>query len=354
MSIIDSLKSLSAGEGLSREKLKDLYNQELTNSLAANPWEITAENGLEKIQERSFWFTQVYPQVKQLSQQLGLKDSEMIGVTLWRLWLPLALQLAEAKQRKGSPYIVGILGGQGTGKTTLTTIIHTILAAMNYRSFGFSIDDIYKTYQERQLLKTQEGLIWRGPPGTHDLEAGLKVLDQVLQTERTEPILIPRFKKSLYNGEGDRIEPQPLTGVIDIVIFEGWFVGVRPLDDTVFESLSCPIACEDKPFARSCNQRLKDYLPLWERLDYLIILNPRDYRLSKQWRKEAEHQMRSRGENGMSDDEIEQFVDYFWQALHPELFITPLTQNPGAADLVVEINSDHSPGKIYKPQYSIS
>jgi len=76
----------------------------------------------------------------------------------------------------------------------------------------------------------------------------------------------------------------------------------------------------------------------------LCVLYSEDYRLSKQWRKEAEHQMIATGKTGMSDQEIDRFVEYFWKALHPELFIKPLTNN---ADLVVEIKCDRSLGKIY-------
>jgi len=79
----------------------------------------------------------------------------------------------------------------------------------------------------------------------------------------------------------------------------------------------------------------------------LCVLYSEDYRLSKQWRKEAEHQMIATGKTGMSDQEIDRFVEYFWKALHPELFIKPLTNT---ADVVVEIQCDRSLGKIYHNQ----
>ena len=53
--------------------------------------------------------------------------------------------------------------------------------------------------------------------------------------------------------------------------------------------------------------------------------------------------MKAQGKTGKSDEEIEEFVEYFWKALHPELFIQPLTKT---ADLVVEIKSDRSLGAI--------
>ena len=80
-------------------------------------------------------------------------------------------------------------------------------------------------------------------------------------------------------------------------------------------------------------------------MDRLIVLSPEDYRLSRQWRKEAEHKMIASGKTGMSDREIDRFVKYFWQSLHPELFIKPLLKT---ADLVVEIKSDRTLARIYR------
>ena len=41
----------------------------------------------------------------------------------------------------------------------------------------------------------------------------------------------------------------------------------------------------------------------------------------------------------MSDEECDRFVEYFWKALHPDLYIKPLLDT---ADLVVEIKGDRS------------
>jgi D-glycerate 3-kinase len=72
------------------------------------------------------------------------------------------------------------------------------------------------------------------------------------------------------------------------------------------------------------------------------VLYPTDYRCSMTWRKQAEQQMIAAGKLGMSDAQIEEFVNYFWRSLHPELFITPLVKSPTAVDLVIAINPDHS------------
>lgn len=270
--------------------------------------------------------------------------------TLWRLWLPLAIQLAQLRQTLGRPVVQGVLGGQGTGKTTLATVLAHLLRHQGYRVCGFSIDDIYKTHRDRQrLMDADQRLRWRGPPGTHDVDLGLRVLRQVKQGESLVSIAVPRFDKSLHDGSGDRIEPEFIQG-IDILLFEGWFVGARPIDAAAFDTAPPPICTEgDRQFARDTNIRLMEYLPLWNELDRLMVLYPTDYRLSQQWRQQAEEKMKARGKSGMSEDEIRDFVEYFWRSLHPDLFITPLLHQPDRVDIVVTITPDRSIQSIYTP-----
>lgn len=270
--------------------------------------------------------------------------------TAWDLWIPLALQLADAQSTLGRPLIQGVLGGQGTGKTTLGAVLSLILEQLGHSVCSISIDDIYKTYAERQELKKNDPqLIWRGPPGTHDVELGLKVLKSLKRIDEQHSIEVPRFDKSAWQGAGDRTQPDIITSAT-IVFFEGWFVGTRPIDPAAFDQAPSPIVTEgDRSFARATNERLRDYLPLWAELDRLMVLYPTNYRMSQQWRQDAEHKMKASGRDGMSDEEIQEFVTYFWRSLHPELFITPLLSNAQHVDLVVEIDADHCPCAIYAP-----
>ncbi|HLO88579.1 MAG TPA: glycerate kinase [Nostocaceae cyanobacterium] len=320
----------------------------LADSRTAQVFEITPENVDKVIAERSHLLHLVFPTISQFCQNYLQMPKEAILQILWDLWLPLGMKLATQRQQLGRPLIQGILGGQGTGKTTISRILSLILQQLGYRTLSLSLDDLYKTYADRLALMQQDPrLIWRGPPGTHDIDLGLNVLDQVRQGK--SPVKIPRFDKSAYNGAGDRTTPETVSNV-DIVLFEGWFVGVQPIAPEAFSTAPPPIINPaDQTFARDMNHRLKDYLPLWQRLDSLMVLYPNDYRSSLQWRKQAEKQMIAAGKTGMSDSQIEEFVNYFWCALHPELFITPLTKSPKLVDLVIEINPDHSFGKIYNP-----
>lgn len=318
----------------------------LADTFRAQAFGITPENVAEVIEKRSHLLKSVLPAFSQFCETtLQVQPQAMLQV-LWDLWLPLGIKLATQRQNLERPLIQGILGGQGSGKTTMSLVLGLILQELGYRSLSLSLDDLYKTYRDRQILKEQDPrLIWRGPPGTHDINLGLNVLDHIRRGEN--PVTVPRFDKSAYGGAGDRTTPKIITDV-DIVLFEGWFVGVRPIEPEAFAIAPAPIFTDkDRQFASDMNRQLRDYLPLWERLDSLILLYPTDYRCSLEWRKQAERQMIAAGKSGMTELEVEEFVYYFWRSLHPELFIKPLLKSSILVDLVIEIHTDHTFGAIY-------
>jgi D-glycerate 3-kinase len=356
----DSLKSDSQKDTILSSLLVELantsspsasLNQRLAQHLLISPeglvWGITVDTVAAEVETRSHWFRLLYPTLQEFCRsRLGWET--VSADLLWKFWLPLAMQLKDCQQRIGRPLIQGILGGQGTGKTTLAAILTEILNYWNLQVCQISLDDLYKTYGDRlQLQQIDPRFRWRGPPGTHDVDLGIAVLEQIRSAQF--PVWIPRFDKSAHQGAGDRTQFECVFKA-DIVLFEGWFVGTQPIEPDCFNVAPSPIETEaDRAFAREVNQRLRDYLPLWDLLDRLLLLLPVDYRLSQQWRREAEHRMIASGKSGMSDAEIEQFVAYFWRSLHPELFITPLRQDHQRVDLVVEIDAMHHPGHLYRP-----
>lgn len=313
----------------------------LQDTQRAKAFGINSENVQACIQERLALFQKSESAIIDLCTELNLSPSIE---TIWDLWLPLAMQIAAWRQSKQHCLIQGFLGGQGTGKTTLTRMLSVILNQLGYRAISWSIDDLYLPYVDRLALRNRDPrLVRRGPPGTHDVQLGIKILGQFQQGNF--PIALPRFDKSAYDGEGDRTNPEIIDRA-DIVLFEGWFVGVRSIESefTLFETES------DRQFAQDMNEQLRNYLPLWKLLDRLIVLYVPNYQLSKQWRKQAEQKMIAQGKAGLSDAEIDQFVEYFWKALHPELFIAPLVEQSNTVDLILEIASEHTVQSIYTNQ----
>ena len=86
--------------------------------------------------------------------------------------IPMSFWIAKKANSK-KPYFLGLAGGQGTGKTTISSIIKIILEKyFKLKIFKISIDDFYKTRKERLNLskKIHPMLATRGVPGTHDIQ----------------------------------------------------------------------------------------------------------------------------------------------------------------------------------------
>lgn len=334
---------------LAGEALLPLEQQGLVQRWQAQP-EWAAAFGLSldllsaRVQQQLDEARACYPHLQTLHHRLS--DPSLRPLTLlWDLWLPLAMDLKTRWQSRQHPYVLGILGGQGSGKSTLVALLAEILTVWGLRVCCLSLDDLYLTYAERQQLQSHDPrLRWRGPPGTHDVALGCSVLQQLRQSQ---PVAVPRFDKSLHQGQGDRTPPQ-LCPAADLILFEGWFVGLRPIEPGCFDAPEITTE-SDRQFARDCNIRLAHYLPLWEALDSLLVLRPTDYHYSLHWRQQAEQRMIASGRTGLSDAAIAEFVQYFWRSLHPDLFLPPLLAQPGRVDWVVEIGQDHSLKRIFRP-----
>ena len=66
--------------------------------------------------------------------------------------IPLCFWISKKADKK-RPYFVGLAGGQGSGKTTISSLIRIILTKyFKLRVFRISIDDFYKTRKERISL----------------------------------------------------------------------------------------------------------------------------------------------------------------------------------------------------------
>ena len=66
--------------------------------------------------------------------------------------IPMCFWIANKTTNK-KPYFVGLAGGQGTGKTTISSIVKIILEKhFKLKVFKISIDDFYKTRKERENL----------------------------------------------------------------------------------------------------------------------------------------------------------------------------------------------------------
>lgn len=132
------------------------------------------------------------------------------------------------------PLFVAIQGPQGSGKTFLTRSLVSLLASPPHslRLAVLSVDDLYLTHAGLVELAARhpDNPLWRGrgQPGTHDTQLGADILQRLAAL--SSQVLLPRFDKSKFNGEGDRAaEGVPVDPPVDVVILEGWCTGFYPL-----------------------------------------------------------------------------------------------------------------------------
>ncbi len=93
-------------------------------------------------------------------------------------------------------------------------------------------------------------------------------------------------------------------------------------------------------------------MPLWDLIDFMNVLYVPNYQISIEWRDQAEEVLRAKGE-GMTHEQIKEFVHYFWRSVHPAIQIKNLALSKDAQQVVI-INDDHSVGEILSPQEASS
>lgn len=257
--------------------------------------------------------------------------------------LPLADRIAAARRPGG--IVVGICGAQASGKSTLTAMLRRLLEERGLKVALFSLDDLYLTRAERQVLAREVHplLAVRGVPGTHDVALGEKLLSEL---RRPGPHEAPVFDKA---RDDRRAAGASFEGPADVVLFEGWCVGAAPQPP---EALAAPVnALEaegdpDGAWRRHVNAALAGpYRALFGALDLLILLQAPSFEVVLDWRIEQERKLRERlareGDDAsrvMSDAQVAAFIAHY-----ERLTRWILEEMPGRADIVVALDAERRP-----------
>ncbi|GKZ79536.1 hypothetical protein AnigIFM56816_003735 [Aspergillus niger] len=243
------------------------------------------------------------------------------------------------------PFILGLTGLQGSGKSTWTDALAQALNdEYKYNTINISLDDLYLDHddliQVRDNNPSNRLLRTRGQPGTHDIALAVEFFDGLA---RPSEKIIPSFDKSLFNGEGGRA-PQdiwrriPAGVTVDIVIFEGWCVGFQPLQEDEIKrrwdhakevstegSLKQTLGEHKLEHLLKVNENLRQYCELFmgpQNFDFLIHLDTDDLINVYGWRLEQEHALREKKKGAMSDEEVVRFVKGYMPAY--ELYLDQL------------------------------
>ena len=173
---------------------------------------------------------------------------------------------------------------------------------------------------------------------------------------------MPSFDKSLHNGQGDRM-PKDTWQLVNqsgrpptkVVILEGWCIGFYALSEqklrdkweTAVEQAKKGgypgrlglNRLEDVEFI---NDALREYGRLMDQLDALIYLDAADPRYVYRWREQQERELRERTGTGMTDEQVQHFVDGYYPAyeLYTDGLRASVLKGDGGRNLRLVINEE--------------
>lgn len=211
------------------------------------------------------------------------------------------------------PLIIALSGAQGSGKSTQSERWAQELQERGHPGLVLSLDDFYLPKLNRQRLAASVHPLsaTRGPPGTHDTQRLISVLEAI--AERSVASLeLPVFSKA----DDDRLTEQVHEiGSLEWVIVEGWCMGISKARINAQE-LQCPIFQEAKAEAwRAWVQASIDRD--WSRLDALcdwsIYLRISEFEsiVDARWRQEEALKRTSGRSQFKTRDEVRAFVSLY-------------------------------------------
>mgnify|MGYP001381036894 CR=1 FL=1 len=266
--------------------------------------------------------------------------------------IPLCFWVSNKADEK-RPYFVGLAGGQGTGKTTISSLIRIILIKyFKLRVFRISIDDFYKTRKERINLskKIHPMLLTRGVPGTHDVNMMLNFFKKT-KRKKFKRFKLPTFNKAI-DDRSKKKDWYDLKIKPDVIIFEGWCVGAKSEKPSSLKKIINSMEkLKDKKqiWRKYVNHQLKSkYKNLYSQLNCLIYLKAKNFTLLQKWRLKQERKLWLKNKRNsklkiMSKDDVIDFMQTYQR----------ITQNmfrymPKYASIILNLNTNH---QIQSVQY---
>ena len=288
---------------------------------------------------------------KYISSQETVKEKfKKKNLMIRSFLIPICFWISK-KAKKKSPLIVGLAGGQGSGKTTISSILSLILKKyFKLKVFKISIDDFYKTKKQREILSKNKHslLLTRGVPGTHDIKIMLDFFRKI-KTKNFKSLKLPKFNKA-NDDRYKKTHWYKLKSRPDVVIFEGWCVGAKPQS---LRLLKKPINTIEKAYDKSLkwrrfvNLQLKtNYKKLYSQLDSLLYLKVKNFNLLKKWRIKQEEKLWLKAKSRknlkiMNKKEVINFMQTY-QRITEQMF----KDAPKYSSIIMNLNKNHQIHKI--------
>jgi len=269
--------------------------------------------------------------------------------SLKKIYIPISFWIEKKYREKGKTLFLGLSGGQGSGKTTVTGILKIILKKFFRREIQVSsIDDFYKTLKERNHMSYRIHNLFktRGVPGTHDINL-LKKFFNNLKKVNLKKFKSPKFDKSTDDRFRKRywnnIKKKP-----EIVILEGWCIGAKPQSNSLVKKpINILEKKEDKNFIwrKYVNKKLKvEYKNLFAKIDHLIFIKIPNFKMVFKWRLLQEKKLKKKSHSNkkiMNYKEIKRFI-MFYQRITLQM-IKDLSKS---ASVVMFMKKNHEVKKI--------
>ena len=265
-----------------------------------------------------------------------------------KFYLPICKKIYQDYKKNKKIKIIGLTGGQGAGKSTITQIIKIILEIKyNLNVVYFSIDDFYKKSSERIKMSKKVHHLFktRGVPGTHDIDLIKKTFTNLIK-KKFKPFTIPLFDKSkddrFPKKKWKKIKKQP-----EIIIFEGWCVGAKPQEK---KYLKKSINILEKKYdvnlvwrSRVNYELQNEYAKIFNKINRLIFLRIPNFECVYKWRllQEKKLQLTSKGKKIMSSAQVKNFIMYYERIT--KQMLADLTKK---ASVVLYLDKKHRFNKI--------
>jgi len=215
----------------------------------------------------------------------------------------------------------------GAGKSTLASQAQAQAASVGLRLAVASIDDAYLSWTERQRrLAGNPFGVNRVPPGSHD--PGL-VAAAITAWRAGGPLVLPRFDKTLRQGQGDRSGWQRWPDA-DALLLEGWLVGYEAVGPARISRWLAEhphdLNDAEQAWLAQWDRALTHYQPLWQCCDSFWMLKPEQGSSVLRWRLQAEARQRRRGGQTLSAAEIAALVRASQASLPAALYLPALEE----------------------------
>ena len=288
---------------------------------------------------------------KFISSQETKKDKFKNKDKMIKYFLIPVSEWISKKVNKKRPLIIGLAGGQGSGKTTISSILSIILKKyFKLNVFIISIDDFYKTRKDRKILsKTKHPLLMtRGVPGTHDIDLMLNFFKKV-KSKKFKIMQVPKFNKAIDDRYTKKLWYK-LKSKPDVIIFEGWCVGARAQSNN---QLKKPVNSLEKVYDQGLkwrshvnNQLKTKYKILFKQLDGLLYLKAKNFNLLRNWRLKQERKLWVQTKNKknlkiMSSGDVINFMQTY-QRITQQMFKDAIK----SSSIIMNLNSNHQIEKI--------